>query len=442
MSPYIIWTFRVSRRLKQALIRAGADSHFRATMNELDRILALAFPNAKELIVHDLYAGFRYREGEHILLVEVHDADRAGNYVLKVKASQASLQAEWDAWDMCRPPGLRHDLVFMTLEQVRDETGVLRALLYQDAQQFIGVEKTLLLEEAFVLGVRDGSPSAESLANVLTELFARVGHLLYQASRPVDARAILEERIQQNFCRWEQPGDPNAVRRIVNVALCNEPEFHDPVDFLRFVCAELQAGTEARPASALVPQILRGSAHGDLHGRNVLVGIIDNEAHWPALFDYEQMGNENYPGWDFVKLETELKIRVYPQVFPNMHPREFANRVYAFETNLGEKTEEHRRGRSWPTPAGATAEERLHNLLLVIRRLAGKHLGDAHHRPGHWLDEYYFLLAGYGVNAGKFENLNSSELIAAFVSAGVAASRYWHERERRIMEPGETEVQE
>ena len=62
----------------------------------------------------------------------------------------------------------------------------------------------------------------------------------------------------------------------------------------------------------LIPRMLRGCAHGDLHGRNILVGIVRDQAMWPTVFDYEDMGPCNLIGWDFVKLETELKIRAYP----------------------------------------------------------------------------------------------------------------------------------
>ena len=67
--------------------------------------------------------------------------------------------------------------------------------------------------------------------------------------------------------------------------------------------------------------MLRGCAHGDLHGRNILVGIVRDQAMWPTVFDYEDMGPCNLIGWDFVKLETELKIRAYLDVFGGGRPR-------------------------------------------------------------------------------------------------------------------------
>ena len=55
--------------------------------------------------------------------------------------------------------------------------------------------------------------------------------------------------------------------------------------------------------------MLRGCAHGDLHGRNVLVAQIRGKVLWPTLYDYEDMGPCNLLGWDFVKLETDASGR-------------------------------------------------------------------------------------------------------------------------------------
>ena len=53
------------------------------------------------------------------------------------------------------------------------------------------------------------------------------------------------------------------------------------------------------------------------------------------------------------------------------------------------------------------------------RSTSGGNLG----RPNDWLEEYYFLLACYGVYTGRFENLQPRERVAALLSSGVAAAR-------------------
>jgi hypothetical protein len=144
------------------------------------------------------------------------------------------------------------------------------------------------------------------------------------------------------------------------------------------------------------------------------------------------MGCDNWLGWDFVKLETELKIRAYLQVFSGRKLLDFASAVCRFETSLGEATEHHRWEGDWPALAAESPELRLRNLLLKLRRLAAKHLGEAHRRATDWLEEYYFLLGCYGVYVGKFTNLQENELAAAFLSAGVAAARYAFSRKQRL----------
>lgn len=427
------------RRLRRALVRQQVQTRVAADlgdqMQNLDRILRLAFPNATSLIVNDQFLGFRARDKDYTLLVEVDDPLLAGNYVVKIKPPD-KLEVEFNAWAQCRPAGLRHDLVFMALEPVRETDGTLVGLVYQDAQQFVGVDRTASLEQAFLESVLHGAPTSESLANVLTEMFARVGHLLYQSASAVDPQGNDIElnagkRLETYLDGWDVAGEPRNSRRIAIAALpLGQEGFYDPVEFFRFVYGQLAAG---EPAERYVPRMLRGIAHGDLHGRNILVGIVENEAHWPALFDYEDMSCDNLVGWDFVKLETELKMRAYPEVYSGRPLLDIADRICQFETALGKTTEEcRRRQREWPEPVGATAEERLANLLLVIRRMAGKHLGKAHGRSADWLDEYYFLLGCYGVSVGRFENLDEIELLGAFVSAGVATARFSYSRAERM----------
>ncbi len=97
-----------------------------------------------------------------------------------------------------------------------------------------------------------------------------------------------------------------------------------------------------------VPRMLRGCSHGDLHGRNVLVGVVRNRALWPAVFDYENMGPCNLLGWDFVKMETELKIRAFPELFPGGSDADFVRQVQQFETGLADLTEQYHTQSHWP----------------------------------------------------------------------------------------------
>ena len=103
------------------------------------------------------------------------------------------------------------------------------------------------------------------------------------------------------------------------------------------------------------------------------------------------MSRTNWIGWDFVKMETELKIRAYghSEVFPSVS----ASYVVPFEVKLCEATERGRDASYWqPLPPNPTPADRLFSLLLQIRRLAAAHLSQKS-RSGLWLTEYYFQLA-------------------------------------------------
>ena len=120
---------------------------------------------------------------------------------------------------------------------------------------------------------------------------------------------------------------------------------------------------------------------------------------WPTVFDYEDMGPCNLIGWDFVKLETELKIRAYPRRLRRRDAPYVRPGVQDFEVASADGPRSATSNRAWPE-AGAPRrrpEERLPTILLAVRRMAAQHLGVNHGRPNDWLEEYYFLLACYGV---------------------------------------------
>ena len=93
----------------------------------------------------------------------------------------------------------------------------------------------------------------------------------------------------------------------------SEPaRYLDPVDFVDWT---LDPNDQSR-----LPDTLVGRSHGDLHGRNILLGVRRGETEYPAVFDYEDMGDANVLVWDFAKLETELKIRLLPDLYDQDEP--------------------------------------------------------------------------------------------------------------------------
>jgi len=462
------WTIRARRNLRQALAealcrestkRANGESTcigaLEKTMDRLNDILAATFPG-QAVVVKDQVLGYRPKKDMFVLMVEVFgpdDAERLGPYVVKIGPVDR-IEREIQGWDSCRPPGLRNDLVFLELKKgPKISNPPSMSLVYGDAQQFLGVALTVPFETAALETVRTGFPRILSVCLVLVELFERIGFLLY-------SQAYVDDPAQKDFTfdlfrlditldRWT--GDPfcQAARRDVNtLAKSGACQFLDPIDYLKYVRQfvpwmatkpddkrekEMPAATPdapelpdlPRPAIPdLVPRMLRGCAHGDLHGRNILVGLVRQRAMWPTVFDYENMGPCNLIGWDFVKLETELKIRAYIDVFAGTTTAQFIAEIQRLEIALNEQTEQSHLSRSWPEIGDpATREDRLKTILLMIRRMASEQLGESHGRPNDWLEEYYFLLACYGVYTSRFENLQMRERYGALLSAGVATAR-------------------
>ena len=515
----VLWTIRARRNLRQVLAEAlcresrrevgehgppaGCNGVLETTVDQLNDILARTFP-MRSVVIKDQMLGYRRKPDLFILLVEVFDREdekvepkvpdddeKVGPYVVKIGTAKR-LEREIRGWDCCRPPGLRHDLVFLPLNQgARLADPPWMSLVYGDAQQFLGVAVTVSFEAAALETVRTGFPRIASIGVVLFELFERIGYLLYSTAfvddpnTPTDDPSIPANdpdtssvfvfdlpKVDEALSRWESEPPCQAARREVNtLATSGIGQFLDPVDYLRYVQAYVPWRVAAddvtrvrqptadpneperpgllRPTVAdLIPRMLRGCSHGDLHGRNILVGIVRDQAMWPTVYDYEDMGRCNLVGWDFVKLETELKIRAYLDVFAGGTTARFISAVQKFEITLNEQTEQAHLNQSWPeigdpstaeerlraidvdpvharrgTGDPSTPEDRLRRILLMIRRMAAQHLGTNHGRPNVWLEEYYFLLACSGVSTSRFENLQMRERIGALLSAGAATAR-------------------
>jgi hypothetical protein len=479
----VFWTIRAKRHLRQALAESlcreneaqGERPHhpskvtadrkdpsqprigvLELTMDRLNDILAVHFGGAS-VVVKDQVIGYRRKKDLFVLMVEAFgdQSEKSGPFVVKI-GPESTLRREIHGWNCCRPPGLKHDLVFLDLDEGkvlhRDGENWL-SLIYGDAQQFLGVTATVTLEEAALECVRSGFPKTLSIELVIGELYERIGHLLYSQAfvdDPARNNYIFDPpKLDESLACWETNPACQAARNLVNTTEQSGAErFLDPVDYLRYIQSYVPstiAGPDGvqtvRPPSAdptipelpgllrplpvqIIPRMLRGCAHGDLHGRNILVGIVRDQAMWPTVFDYEHMGPGNLVGWDFVKLETELKIRAYFSAFGEGNAADFIRKIQNFEIELNRQTEQCHLDRLWPDAGlSTTPEERLRTILLAIRRMAAQHLGASHGRPNEWLEEYYFLLACYGAFTGRFENLQHRERMGALISAGVAASR-------------------
>ena len=273
-----------------------------------------------------------------------------------------------------------------------------------------------MLERAFLNCVRWGTPSPQTILGVLDQVYQELHNLCYERAPAVlpnsngrDILARLRERLKKGVARWKDTSSIPGERRVQARELL-------PADVLPLVdLIDFQSRMFRQPHYQ--PELRYGRAHGDLHARNIVVGLVNGEARWPAVYDFEDMAVDNYVAWDFVKLETELKVRALELVFPGA-PEKFVPEVFTFEQRLNELTEgrDQESFESWqdePASGLSDAQARLFGLLLGLRRRAKRYLqilGPA--RTYRWLHEYYFFLACYGVYAGRFEQYTGKECLA------------------------------
>jgi hypothetical protein len=473
------------RAMNEKLAAAADDRLFEAECKLVGKLLRQVFPKARAIVVRDRLEGYRQRVRPHKLMVEVVQpprqpavgADLWSREVHLVKVVNApkdltegdtapeertELGEELRGWERCQPPGNR-DGILSSLEGVRDRRdGKLIALIYSDAYSALGGGSATSLEEAFCECCRFGTPSVESLIHLLRVLFSRLNERFYRrsfvpareehfaAKLPEDSSirrgekegwqtSLTRQRLEKALEHYEESGasepspQPEEARRrnnqrqlrrealailvagfekIVNDP--DEPTFIDPFDYLRPVLCD----------SRRVPEMLVGTSHGDLHGRNILVGRLEDDVGSVAVFDYGETHPGNLIGLDFVKLEVELKVRVYPHIFDNAQTK-LVSSVHAFELQLAEQTEDfyHLRPPLKVRREADPRRDRLMRLLLEIRKLAGRYLGKERYRGAAWLEEYYFLLASYAGYSSRFPTYDQLATLGAYVAAGTAGRR-------------------
>lgn len=435
----VVWTHRAEQRLEEQLCRAGTVGPIAtvvARIAELDRRLTAAFRPMGAVIVLDLYTGFRPRETEHVLRCDLRDhrGRPHGTVIVKLTTGPTddTLRDERDAWEHTHPPGFFGDAVFLSQTAVYDPDELHRmvAVVYQDAQRSAAAA-LLPLEEVFLSAVQYGHPTPASVAEVLGALFEHLQREFHHRARTAEAmgpglplnpdgrgvRRLLTAADRLGW--WETREQPRMVRQNVNNELPYPDAYLDPVYFFRALDAEYRTAGGRTGRYAVTPR--RGCAHGDLHGRNVLVVVRGDRATAPTVFDYEHMHPDNLVGLDAAKLETELKVRAYHRLFPtpddfeHLPSRAFVAGVARVERLLsGIRLDD-------PTDDLAPAERRLVDLVRAIRLADRRTMA---HDPAGWEREYMLLLAVYGVTTVRFEAHRPTERTAALLSAGHAAARF------------------
>ncbi len=438
----------------------------------------LATESAPRLFVPRLFSGYTPDFAVKIVLaVEVTHADGYERHIVKV-GSRKEVERDFNGWKACTRGRLVGSRIFAPVRYVDLEEDRV-AVVYRDSFALFGPDEgesigsaPELLEDAIGWAVKDNEPDPLSAQRAISHVYSDLGVWFYRgaAENPAAAWQFYAKhlRSRQNgtlqtdvFDQWQNDSARGELRRHGVWLLCGRDQsdadpktqparYLDPIDFVRWAMHDVQGGR--------LPRTLVGRAHGDMHARNILVGIRRGEVQYPAVFDYGDMGPANVLAWDFAKLETELKVRSLALIIHNqsvadwlierskLRPADFegprassptinarrANRLAAFlafeeildEVSLGIE-DEHSVERVMPLappPAGIQQLDRLIEILLRIRQEAAYWLGFKANRGHLWRDELYFSLAVYGLLNVRWD-YSVPQQEAALVSAGVALAR-------------------
>jgi len=431
--------------------------------------LAEVFASAESIAIQNCFHGYSANhDAKLVLCVEVHSPEVWEAHVVKL-GDYDTVACDYTNW--LKGAGRRHipSRIFLSvsLHALPDRRA---AVVYEDAHTICGAplseQAAEPLEDAVRDSIKAADPDPASIERVIRQIYGDLYAWFYQtASEDVDrAAAFYTRKLNAAPNAWATERWRLELRRDAIWLLCSRdkpacpepPRYLDPYDY---VCWAL--------ASKRVPPTLVGRSHGDLHARNILVGVRRGEAEYPAVFDYGDMGKANALAWDFVKLETELKVRLLPPLSED----EAANRALIgilssnrelpdiAEASPAASVEQlYRRGRArelafaarfetlmagltnkihWVAdPAQAHAHvqrdmtdhpalNRAVTILMRIRREAALCLGDWQPQRADrelWRDEYYFALAVYGLATAKFR-YTPYESAFALVAAGIAAAQ-------------------
>jgi hypothetical protein len=408
------------------------------------------------------FRGFSWNPSDKVVLgIEVRHKHGYHTHVVKL-GKRTEVAHDYEGWKECIRGQNFASRILVRL-RIHDLPGDRVAVVYQDAYSLFG-DGPQLLEDAVTWSVTDRKPDPSSVERALYQIFTDLNRWCYRHAVEDRSGAALEfyrQRLERAIDSWAANSDMPVVERrdaesrwrirrdaawLLRGGDPPDPSermsYLDAVDFVRWA---MQTGN--------IPGTLVGKAHGDLHGRNVLVGVERGQVDYPAVFDYGEMGESNVICWDFVKLETELKVRLLPKLFNDESARRALvaavdapspdgtchesiarkNRLqfaFALETRLDDLTarilsEDHAESVS-SLPAdlltGHAAVDRALAIVLRVRKEAALWLGFRRQRNVAWRDEYYFALAVYGLCNPKW-NYTELETECAVVSAGVAAAR-------------------
>jgi hypothetical protein len=460
LQPTVTWMDKARRNLSEAF-RRQLDDELRQTF---------APDRAVQIIVKQRFRGFSDQPDKK-LIIAVETQGELGTHASVVKIGDVKeVSGDHNGWQSCATArGVASRMLIAP--KIRHVSATRAAIIYPDVYQYYDdngrddepKELEVIVEQC----IRRNYPSAASVERVLTQVFTEAHRCFYRdAEEDVDGKRTrlgVTKSLRMGdsdpvLDRWRLP-EFLQLRRGAVWLTCgsrkpeslNRPDYIDPVDYVDWAIEHGQ-----------FPRMLIGAAHGDLHGRNVIVGVVRGEAEWPAVFDFDKMANHNLVAWDFAKLEMELKCRLFQQLLATpkkqatirkllnipirqplpadlglkdaelrVQPRidrmeimfAIEKRLQSWTNQISSADQAARRGESFsPDVSANTSLGRAMRIIFRIRREAAIYLGfQRQGRESQWSDEYRFALATYGIVAAKWHSAND-HMAWSLLSAGVAAA--------------------
>jgi hypothetical protein len=451
--------------------RPGTDSRRAQYEKELSYVFGTAWSEVDLVLVVEPYAGYSQASGDKdIFGIELRFRGSLGyeTHIAKL-GTDAEVGRDADNWKACTADREVASRIFAPTRKQFIRGGGRVAVIYRDAYTLFGPTghggdvAPHYLENVASDAVFTNTIDPRSVERAIAHIFTDLSLWFFQGAESdvemagkfyrkelvstkqgkdtlavwgYGARLELRRDALWLFCGRDRPDQNHAE---------NPARYLDPVELVGW---SLETGA--------VPATLVGRGHGDLHGRNVLLGVRRRAAEYPAVFDYGGMGTTNALAWDFAKLETELKVRLLQQLYrydrvheavqnhkswtwkkgladrhdATTHRAERLRFFFVIEEMLAERTEwitNPGHATAWQPPGGrksnqVTMLDRLLALLLRIRQEAALALGFSVGRIEEWRDELYFALAVYGLVNARWKTYTQEEQESALVSAGVAAA--------------------
>ena len=316
----VAWMAKAARGLPPKLVDQISD----------ELLLAFVATRPAQMIVKQRFSGYSDEPWiKTIVAVEMQYTGETHASVLKIgKADQ--VRKDFDRWQTCAAN--RGVASRMFIAPLLHDIGNDRVIVeYPDVYQYYdngrGGDEPKELETLVQNCIAGYPPSAASIERVLTQVFTeahrcfyrdahedtspeRILHAVRRSLRISDSKSepAPDEKSESVLSIWQH--DAHLVLRQAAAWLTSgqrqpdetkRPDYIDPVDYIAWAIDNNK-----------FPAMLVGPAHGDLHGRNIIAGVVRGEAEWPAVFDFDKMKSENLVAWDFVKLEMELKCQLLP----------------------------------------------------------------------------------------------------------------------------------